>query len=256
MNILFEHVSAGYQEGIDAVSDLSLAIPEGAIVLITGANGAGKSTFLKLLNGILKPRTGRVCVGQLDTRSISTSELSRHIAVTFQNPSDQIFSSNVRDEVAFGPRVLKRPAPLQTTDQVLDLLGLRQYSAKHPYDVSPAHRKLLTIASAIAADTPILAFDEPTAGLSQPERVFFANAIALLNARHRTLIVVSHDLEYFLPVATLLVILRHGRIMFCGEPRAVHDHSSLAKRAGIRMPASMRFRALAERRGTKNQKGD
>lgn len=245
MSIRILNAHFGYSKDQLTLSGLDLNIDEGGFVLIAGANGAGKSTFLKLLNGILKPRSGSISINEFDTRVTPTSVLASHIAVTFQNPADQIFSATVRDEVLFGPRLLQRPNPMQLADASIELLGLRHYSSKHPYDLSPAQRRLLTIASAVATDTPILAFDEPTTSLSQPERLVLLNALRELKHRRRTLIIVSHDLEFFVREATELLVMYEGKIVHRGQPQDIVDNPKLAKSAGIGIPISLRIQKIA-----------
>ena len=244
MILHLDTVSFGYTKDRLVLYDVSLSVDQGEFLVITGPNGAGKSTILKLFNGILKPTSGTVTVDALDTQTTTTSTLASHIAVTFQNPSDQIFSSSVRGEIAFGPNILGRPNADELVDRSMDLLGLKPYESKHPYDLSAAHRRLLTIASAVATDAPILAFDEPTTSLSQPERLILMQAFKALAEKERTLIVVSHDLEFFVPIMTRLIALKHGNIVHTGAPQDLLNIPSLADRAGITIPLSLRIQQM------------
>ena len=248
MILHLDTVSFGYTKDRLVLYDVSLSVDQGEFLVITGPNGAGKSTILKLFNGILKPTSGTVTVDALDTHTTTTSTLASHIAVTFQNPSDQIFSSSVRGEIAFGPNILGRANADELVDSSMDLLGLKPYESKHPYDLSAAHRRLLTIASAVATDAPILAFDEPTTSLSQPERAILSGAFEELVRKQRAFVIVSHDLEFFLPLATRLVALNEGRIVYSGDPGAFVDDQSLVETAGIRLPLSLRLKKIADLR--------
>ncbi len=154
MSIRLDNMSFGYSEKALTLQDLNLTIERGEFVLMVGPNGAGKSTILRLLNGILKPGSGTVTIHGLDTRLTPTPVLASHIAVTFQNPADQLFAATVRNEILFGPRVLRRENPARLADQSIELLGLRKFAAKHPYELSPAHLKRRTGALAVATDAP------------------------------------------------------------------------------------------------------
>ncbi len=241
MSIVIENVQFGYSTEHPVLRDMNLSVDDGEFVLLAGQNGAGKSTLLKLLNGILKPGAGTITVNSLDTRNTPTAILASHIAVTFQNPADQIFASTVREEILFGPRILGRANPDTTTDKCLDLFGLRPHAAKHPYDLPPAHRKLLTIASAVASDAPILAFDEPTASLSQTEQSILLDAFGELRKVRKTLVVVSHDFDFFFPLATRLVVILDGTILFNDHPNAPLHTSSLPTTRGIKLPLTLRI---------------
>lgn len=244
MNIECNNVSFAYTGDNVVLKDLSFRVEAGEFFLIVGQNGAGKSTLLKLLNGILKPSVGAILVSGQDTRITSTATLAQHLAVTFQNPGDQIFASTVRDEVAFAPTNLKRTSIDSLVQQALELCNLHLMAAHHPYDLPPAEKKLLTVASAIAADTPFLAFDEPSAGLSQIERSLLERIITTLRKQGRAFLVVSHDLELFFPYATRVVVLNGGRFMFEGTPEELIAHEGVLRKAGLRLPAVLRAQRI------------
>lgn len=241
MSIAFDNVSFSYSSDQRVLRDVNLSIADGEFVLIVGQNGAGKSTLLKLLNGILKPSTGTVTVNSMNTNRTRTADLAAHVAVTFQNPADQIFATNVRDEIRFGPKTLRRANPERLTDDCIDLFEFGFCADKHPYDLSPAMRKLLTIASAVATATPILAFDEPTASLSQLERLIFLRVMAKLRSENHTLLIVSHDLDFFIHETTRLVVLNEGKIIHIGSPVDLNNNRQLAKSAGLKVPLALRL---------------
>lgn len=210
MSIVLESVQFGYGGADPVLRGAHCEIGEGEFVLITGRNGAGKSTMLRLFNGLLRPVSGRVLVNGVDTRTTTTAALAAHIAVTFQHPSDQLFASTVFGEARYGPRNLGRPDPDADARHALELFGLAPFSALHPYDLHPAHRRLLTIASAAAMGSPFLAFDEPSVHLSQPERRIALRALKELKSENRTMIVVSHDERFFRPLSTSVLRVEDG----------------------------------------------
>ncbi len=244
MSIEFKHVDFSYAGGRSLLHDLSFTVEGGGFLLIIGQNGVGKSTLLKLLNGILKPTSGRVLINGLETSTQQTSRLAKEICVTFQNPADQIFASNIRAEVEFGPRSLKRRNVDQLVNEALALCGLEKVAAQHPYDLPAAQRKLLTAASAVASGSPFMAFDEPSAGLSQIERSVFERMLAQLKRDGRGLIVVSHDLGLLLPFASNVLILAQGKMVYFGDTKAVFEREELLRKAGLRLPLAHRLTAM------------
>jgi len=244
MTIEFRNVSFHYDRNRPLMNELSFTSLSGDVLLVVGQNGVGKSTLLKLLNGILKPTAGQVLVNGLDTSSHPTSRLAKEICVTFQNPADQIFASTVRKEVEFAPRNLMLANIDHLVDHALSLCGLETLSSHHPYDLPTAQRKLLTIASAIASGAPFLAFDEPSAGLSQVERTVFDRLSAALRDDSRGMIVVSHDLDLLLRYATKILVLERGRMIYCGDPHAILEREEILRRAGLRLPLPFRLEKI------------
>lgn len=241
MTITFHNVSFAYQPEVPVLRDISFEVKVREFLLVIGQNGAGKSTLLKLLNGILKPTAGRVDVAGYNTSTTPTAALAAQVCVTFQNPADQLFASTVRREVEFAPRNLKRTDLSELVDEALTLCGLRDSAPSHPYDLPFAGRRLLTIASAIASGSPFLAFDEPSAGLSQIEQVTLDTLITTLRAKARGFLVVSHDLELFLPYADRVMVLHRGRVTFAGGPQELISREGILRQAGLRLPTPLRL---------------
>ncbi len=246
--IQFEEVTYGYTSDFPAVQDVSFQLLSGSFLLLLGHNGAGKSTLLKLLNGILKPTHGKILVNGLDTSVTPTAQLARHVAVTFQNPGDQLFASTVKQEVEFGPKNLRRADTHELVEEALRLFHLSNLKSTHPYDLAPAQRKLLAAASAVATDAPILAFDEPSTGLSQTERKILCEAITHLTNQSRTFIVVSHDLDLFLPLTKQVIVLSSRRTIFDGQPDELVKKPRILRAAGLRLPTVMRLGKILDLR--------
>ena len=247
MNIEFNNVSFHYQEDHEVLDRLSFVVEPGAFLLVIGQNGVGKSTLLKLMNGILKPTLGQVIIGALDSAKHPTSRLAAEICVTFQNPADQIFAPSVQKEVAFAPRNLKRPNIDQLVSRALSLCSLDSVSSRHPYDLPAPQRRLLTIASAIASGAPFLAFDEPSAGLSQIERNVLERLLEALKRDQRGFIVVSHDLALFLRHASHVLVLSEGKSVFFGTPQKLLEREGFLRKAGLKLPLPLRLERMTAR---------
>ncbi len=244
MSISISNVSFAYSTSQPVLRSLDLSISDGECVLLIGQNGAGKSTLLKLLNGILKPTEGTVTVNSRDTAHTPTAGLAAHIAVTFQNPADQIFASSVRAEVRFGPKTLGRPDHERLTDFALGLFHLRECADRHPYDLPLAQRKLVTLASAVATDAPILAFDEPSASLGQTERPILRAAFDTVRRHNRTLLVVSHDFDLFLAQTTKLVALGDSRFIHVATASDLVDDPRIAAQSRVQRSIPLRLQKI------------
>lgn len=242
--IEFQQVRFAYGENSPALEDISFQVGEGEFLLIIGHNGAGKSTLLKLLNGIHKPSNGMVSVAGYNTRKHPTSFLAQYVSVTFQNPADQLFASSVRKEIEFAPHNLKRTEARQLVEEALSLFKLEDIALLHPYDLPLAQRKILTIASAVAAGTTFLAFDEPSAGLSQIENSLLDAALKTLMAKKRGFLVASHDFELFLPYATRVIVLSQGRLIFDGHSDEILRQENKLRIAGLKLPTTLRLKKI------------
>ena len=247
MSIRFESVGFEYAPGQPVFQKLSFELAPGECLLVVGHNGSGKSTLLKLLNGVLRPSTGRVVVAGRETSKTATSELARDVCVTFQNPADQIFAATVAEEIRFGPRSLNRKDPESLARAALELCGLTGFATRHPYDLSQPARKLLTVASAIATGTRTLAFDEPSVSLSEPERHTLRGVVSRLRREGRALIIVSHDLGLFLPFADRLLVLRNSSPPALLSFADVLSHEHLLRASGVRLPYAERLERFLRR---------
>ena len=166
MNIAIQSIHFSYPSGVIALRGISLQILSGEKVAIIGQNGSGKTTLVKHLNGLLKPSSGSVLIGDWDTRDVPVNRLASRVGYVFQNPDDQLFQSKVWAEVAFGPKNLGwEPARIeQQVALAIEMVDLKNAVQLHPYDLSTGERKRVALASVLAMDTPIVVLDEPTTG--------------------------------------------------------------------------------------------
>ncbi|MEK6572576.1 MAG: ABC transporter ATP-binding protein [Bacteroidota bacterium] len=259
MRIRITNLHHVYGGAVEALRGINLSIQDGEAVLLLGHNGAGKSTLVKHLNGILKPTSGDVFIGETNTKSHEVSDLAHYVALSFQNPDDQIFSSTVLDEVTFGPRNLAKQNFAELADEALHLLGLADIAASHPYDLHPSKRKMLTIASAIAMDTPIVAFDEPTAGFDMRQRGILGQALERLKERKKTVLLVSHDIDYSLEFCDSIVLMDRGRVTFHGNKLDFADRPDareLLRNSGLSLPILWRMSRAIGMKGAPSSIGE
>jgi energy-coupling factor transport system ATP-binding protein len=246
MNIAIRDLAFQYPGGVQALDGVSLSIEPGESVALIGENGAGKSTLAKHLNGLLKPASGEVRIGDWDTREHSPAQLARRVGYAFQNPDNQIFASRVAEEVAFGPRNLGfNPAEVEeTVEAALYALGLSTERETHPYDLHIADRKLLTIASVLAMRTPIVILDEPTTGQDAAHIAEVGAVVESLKMSGHTVIAISHDLDFCARHFERVIVMRDGLILIDGRAAEVLTQPALLARAAVEPPQLVRL-ALA-----------
>ncbi len=203
-----------YPAGIEALRGVSLALGPGERVALLGRNGAGKSTLVRHLNGLLRPSAGSAQVAGVETRAASVARHARQVGIVFQDVRNQLFARTVRDELRFGPRNLGySPAQVEAlVDRALEVLGLAGLAGEHPYDLQPAWRRLVAVAAVLAMDTPLLVLDEPTAGLDTPSVERLTVLCHDLAAQGKSVLVISHDLDFCYEALERVVLVRDGRI--------------------------------------------
>jgi energy-coupling factor transport system ATP-binding protein len=212
-----------YPTGVDALQGISLTIEPGEQVAIIGQNGAGKTTLVKHLNGLLQPTHGQVLIADWDTKEHSVAKLARRVGYVFQNPDEQLFSKNVGTEIAFGPRNLGYDSD-RVEALVRDALAMTELSDKvdtNPYDLSATWRKMVALASVISMDTDIVIFDEPTTGQDAVNIARIANVIKTLRERGRTVITITHDIDFCAENFERVIALSQGRILLDGQANEV-----------------------------------
>lgn len=193
------NVTFSYAEGATPIlDDLTLSIPNGGFTLITGPNGGGKSTLLKHMNGLLQATSGEVRIlgRTLDSKEARNAARTS-VGLAFQHPERQLFESTVYDDIAFGPRNLGC-----TEDEVEERVRAAMASVGLPFDdtyrrnpfmLSGGQQRKAAIAGILAMRTPILALDEPCAGLDARGRHELLELLCQLNAEGTTIVMVTHD---------------------------------------------------------------
>jgi energy-coupling factor transport system ATP-binding protein len=255
VDLKFASVSFAYPGAVQALRDITLEIARGERIALVGENGAGKSTLAKHLNGLLKPDEGHVLVDGQDTRHETVARLARHVGYVFQNPDEQLFSNTVRAETAFGPKNLgfAEDEIEVRVEKALHAVGLLDQAGNHPYDLLPAQRKLLGIASVYAMDTPILVLDEPTMGLDLNGVEKVSSVLDECFAAGKTVIIISHDLDFCAERVNRYIIMAGGTIRFDGGIESAFNDAELLKHAGLEAPQLVR---LAHALGIRSSPGN
>ena len=231
----FKDVSFSYDTTAN-VQNLNVKVEKGDFIAIIGSNGAGKSTFSKLCNGLLTPTTGDVFVLNKNTRREKVSSLAKHIGFLFQNPDRQICCNTVKEEIAFSLRNNGIPEDeiKRRVKATLEEFGFE--GKTEPFNLSRGQRQRLCLACLIALNPEILILDEPTTGLDYKECMMMMNRIKQLNENGTTVIMVCHDMEVVLDFAKTVVVMNRGQILEQGETRKILADTELLGKAHLLQP--------------------
>ncbi|WP_028273465.1 energy-coupling factor ABC transporter ATP-binding protein [Atopococcus tabaci] len=214
-------------------------ILEGPPTAIVGQNGAGKTTFVKVLKGLLRPSKGSVYFNGEDIKDQTVAQLSRHIGLIFQNPNDQIFKNRVLDEVMFGPSNIgaSRDDARDQAMAALERLGLEDEADANPYDLSLSERKLIAVASILAMDPDVLIFDEPTMGQDFEGKDLLKQIIREEHARGKLILCILHDMDFAADVFDRTIVFNQGNVLLDGPTREVFSQKDILESAFLEQPS-------------------
>ena len=234
--IEFKNVSASYDGELAVLRDVSFTVGDGDFVAFVGTNGAGKSTTMRLANGLLKPTAGEVLVDGVPTTALKTSELARRIGFLFQNPDRQICCNTVREELLFGFKALGEEGldAEERVDAIIERFGFD--ADAEPYLLNRGTRQLLALASIIVLAPPTIILDEPTTGLDFRECVKVMDVVRELNEGGTTVIMVCHDMEVVGDFARRVIAMTAGRVVADGTTFDVLRDGRVLKEAHILPP--------------------
>lgn len=237
--ISLDHVHLAYPgAGVEALSDLTLQIPAGQNVCILGGNGSGKSTLLQLVNALVLPTSGEVSVCGMSTSDPALSlQIRAGTASVFQHPEDQMVTSIVADDVAFGPENLRAPQPsiARRVESALAAVDMTEHAQSDPSDLSGGQTQRVAIAGAIAMEPEILLLDEPCAMLDAEGRESVRAIISQLHEQGITILHVTHFMEDARS-AERVIVLDRGAIAFDGPPAELFEQPQLVNELGLEMP--------------------
>ena len=238
-----------YPNDVEAVRGVSLVFRPGEAVAILGQNGSGKTTLVKHANGLLRPAEGDVRIDGASIAGRRVDELAATVGFVFQSPDDQLFERSVEREVGFGPRNIGFDATItgRLVDVALGAVGLAGQRTTNPYDLDLSQRKLVALASVLATDPAIVVLDEPTAGQDPDGVARVGEVIRALRDAGRTVIAITHDMEFAATSFDRIVVMRRGEVVADGPPGAVlgGGNAELLASTGLTPPPAARIaRAL------------
>ena len=227
------------------LDDVSISIKQGVRTAVLGANGAGKSTLFYSLNGILKPKAGEVLFkgAPIDYSRESLRDLRSSLCVVVQNPDEQIFSSTVEEDVAFGPLNMDLPRE-EVESRIVDSLtkvGMLEQRHRPTTHLSYGQRKRIAVAGALAVDPEILILDEPTAGLDPKMSAEMIEIVDSLVENGTTVVISTHDIDMAFAWAEDIHVLSHGRLVYSGDPEGFFSDERRVIDAGLVMPRVARL---------------
>lgn len=230
-----------YRRGERAIlRDLSFQVKQGESVAIIGHNGAGKTSLLKLLNGLAVPSQGQALIMQYDTRRTPIARLARIVGITFQNPNAQLFKTRVRDEIEVAPRILHR---LDQTwlDQLYEWFEITTLLERSPFTLSEGEKKRVAIVATLAARPDILALDEPTTGQDFVFRETLVRVLHELRTRGVTTLIATHDLELAEQTAPRWLTLHKGMLASDAPPDRIMSDTAICQQTALSPTARWQF---------------
>ena len=232
--IEFQHVSFSYEKGRPVLRDLSFRIETGEAVGLIGANGAGKSTVMKLLLG-LQQGQGRILVDDLEVNRDNLRQIRRKLGFVLQNSDNQMFMPTVYEDMIFAPLnyMVSREEAEKRVDEVLHRLGLEELKYRHNHKISGGEKRMAAIATILAMEPEVVLMDEPTSALDPYNRRIVINTIRSLP---QTKLITSHDLDMILDTCDRVILLSGGQIAADGPAEQILRDKALLEAHRMELP--------------------
>lgn len=233
-----EEISFAYPNGVEALRNVSLTVKDGEFVAIMGQNGAGKTTLVKHFNGLLKPAKGAIRVDGVETTKSSVAAIARKVGFVFQNPDHQLFSETVEEEIAFALKNFgfEEEAIEKRITWALNLLSLTKYRKTSPFMLSGGERKRVALASVLAWDPQMLILDEPTIGQDYQQKEKLRQFIVQMQTQRKTVIIVTHDVEFVAECNPRVVLMKEGKIVADGKGKNILTNIDVLAQSSIILP--------------------
>ena len=245
--ISIKNVSYTYDDeaAAPALQDVSFDVPDGEFLCIVGHNGSGKSTLARMLNALLLPTSGSVYVDTMDTADEErTLDIRRHVGMVFQNPDNQIVTTVVREDVAFGPENLGVPTNemIGLVDGALHSVGMEDYAESAPHMLSGGQKQRIAIAGMLAMCPRVLVLDEATAMLDPIGRRDILGIVHRLNREEGiTVIMITQYMEEAVG-ADRVIVMNGGKVEMEGTPAEVFRCGDRLRSIGLDVPAAVELR--------------
>lgn len=239
--IEFQNVSFSYERGRPVLRDLSFSIGDGECVGLIGANGAGKSTVMKLLLGLLTGE-GTILVDGVAVKKDTLAQIRRKLGFVLQDSDNQMFMPTVYEDMIFGPLNygLSREETDKRVDAVLERLGLQELKHRHNHRISGGEKRMAAIATILAMEPEAVLMDEPTAALDPYNRRIVIHTIRSLP---QTKLITSHDLDMILDTCSRVILLSEGRIAADGPAEEILRDRALLESHRMELPFCLAARA-------------
>ena len=252
MSITVENLTYTYSKGMPnetrALEDVSFRLEPGEFAAIIGHTGSGKSTLVQQLNGLLRPDSGKITVGEVCITDPSTkmTEVRRKVGLVFQYPEYQLFEETVAKDVAFGPKQVGMTG--EELDRVVEesirLTGLdyEEVKERSPFELSGGQKRRVAIAGVLAMKPEILILDEPTAGLDPSAHRDVLELIRRIHRKERmTILLVSHNMGDIAELADRVLVMNRGKLVMNGTPAEVFSRGEPLWEMGLGLPPATEF---------------
>jgi len=246
--VMIRKIGYSYPNGTVALKAIDLNIFKGELVGIMGKNGAGKTSLIRTLNGLIRPTYGNIFINSQNISSKSIATLSKHVGIIFQNPSHQLFANSVEEEIKFSLKSFNLPKEeIQIKiDQILQEYNLEKYRNRSPLNLSGGESKKLAIASIICRNPEILVFDEPTLGQDAKEIEFFINLITRERKNGKTIIIITHNVEFAYEYIPRTILMADGQIIADGPTKKVLNNEFLINQTSLILPQIRQFNLVLQ----------
>jgi len=225
--------------GSHVLSEINLDIHKGEFLALAGPNGCGKSTLVRLINGLLLPSMGSVSVDGLDTdKRDNLPAIRRKVGMVFQNPDTQLFASVVEEDVSFGVEnlCLPRNEIRHRVDWALEQVGMEEYRNYPPHRLSGGQKQKVAIAGVLAMRPDCIVLDEPTSMLDPGSKQEVLTAVRDLNSRHNiTIIYVTHDMSETI-FSSRIIAMARGKTIYQGNPEQFFADKESLRATGLAVP--------------------
>ena len=252
MSITVENLTYTYSKGLPnetrALEDVSFQLEPGEFAAVIGHTGSGKSTLMQQLNGLLRPDSGKITVGEVCITDPSTkmTEVRRKVGLVFQYPEYQLFEETVAKDVAFGPKQVGMTG--EELDRVVEesirLTGLdyEEVKERSPFELSGGQKRRVAIAGVLAMKPEILILDEPTAGLDPSAHRDVLELIRRIHRQERmTILLVSHNMGDIAELADRVLVMNRGKLVMNGRPAEVFSRGEPLWEMGLGLPPATEF---------------
>lgn len=262
MSIEVRELTHIYSEGLPhesvAIEGVSFSAEDGQLVGVIGHTGSGKSTLMQHLNGLLKPKSGTIVIGETDITAsgVVMRDIRRKIGLVFQYPEYQLFEETVAKDVAFGPANLglSQEEIDRRVEEAVEMVGLDYDAIKNvsPFELSGGQKRRVAIAGVIAMKPEVLILDEPTAGLNPKAHEDILEMVKIIQENEKNIVfLVSHNMNDIARMSDKVLVMDHGRLVMEGTPQEVFSRGEELKAMGLDIPDSMEIVSRLNKSGMK-----
>lgn len=252
---IFHTYNKGNPDAKIALKDVSFSINEGEILGVIGHTGSGKSTMLQHLNGLLKPDSGQIIIGDIDItdEKVKMTEIRKRVGLVFQYPEYQLFEETVAKDVAFGPKNLGMSDEEidKTVRKSLEMVGLSydEIADRSPFELSGGQKRRVAIAGVIAMKPEVLILDEPTSGLDPHAHQEILNMIRKIHKESTGIIIfVSHNMRDVANMSDKVLVMDRGSVVAFDSPDEIFKKRDMLRNIGLSTtPSAVLFDKLDER---------